>query len=218
MYIYKGPSIQLHECSLFPAPLPNPYPLELWVLPEHRVTNTHTHCTAIPEHTLCMPNRPYENSIERAVHRRETERGKQWNSVFHAPACSCTLCCFDGVNECLKANSRLLSWAHCASVHTVPVRAVTLIYYCSDVKLVIAFPCPPATLAPSPISCMLYYRKVPSFHLNRLIGTAMCMINTVFFFLFFSHVLVLLTFLCLVDTVIYIFIFKLAFFFFFSTA
>lgn len=72
---------------------------------------------------------------------------------------------------------------------------------------------PPATLVPSPISCMLYYTKVPSFHLNRLIGAAMCMINTVFFFLFFSHVLVLLTFLCLVDTVIYIFIFKLAFFF-----
>lgn len=73
---------------------------------------------------------------------------------------------------------------------------------------------PPTTLAPSPISCMLYYTKVPSFHLNRLIGAAMCMINIVFFFLFFSHVLVLLTFLCLVDTVIYIFIFKLAFFFF----
>lgn len=135
MYIYT--SVVLNAWHHF---APWPLSMELSPGPGRASGHKHTHCPAIPEHTLCMPNRPSENSIERVVHGSEKWRGKQRSSVLHAPACSCTLRCFDGVNECLKANSQLPAWAPCTSVHAVPVRALTPIYYCSDFQLVITFP------------------------------------------------------------------------------
>lgn len=80
--------IHLHWCNLITCQHSTPWPPELSPGPGRAwVTNTHIVQPSLHP-MLCMPKRPSENSIERVVHGRASWRGKQQNSVFHAPACS----------------------------------------------------------------------------------------------------------------------------------